>query len=125
MAGEHGRLARERADERAIAEVDVDLGERVADVVRLPDGGAAGCRRLADGPGGGLVGVPVGVMDQTVVAMAEEGHAVFLDTRSLEIEQVFEFFSSLEVDGHTISPGYDYDAAKKDMVKRLGKQLGE
>ena len=35
---------------------------------------------------------------------------------------MFEFFSSLEVDGHTISPGYDYDAAKKDMVKRLGKQ---
>ena len=34
------------------------------------------------------VGVPVGVMDQTVVAMAEEGHALFLDTRSLEIEQV-------------------------------------
>ena len=25
------------------------------------------------------------------------------------------------MDGHTISPGYDYDAAKKDMVKRLGK----
>src|SRR6266513_2016660 len=38
------------------------------------------------------------------------------------IEQMFEFFSSLEVDGHTISPGYEYDAAKKDMVKRLGKQ---
>ena len=35
---------------------------------------------------------------------------------------MFEFFSSLEVDGHTISPGYEYDAAKKDMVKRLGKQ---
>src|SRR5437879_1888113 len=35
---------------------------------------------------------------------------------------MFEFFSSLEVDGHTISPGYDYDAAKKDMVKRLGKR---
>jgi len=39
-----------------------------------------------------------------------------------EIEQMFEFLSSLEVDGHTISPGYDYDAAKKDMVKRLGKK---
>ena len=34
---------------------------------------------------------------------------------------MFKFLSSLEVDGHTISPGYDYDAAKKDMVKRLGK----
>src|ERR1043165_6183393 len=39
-----------------------------------------------------------------------------------ELEGMFEFFSSLEVDGHTISPGYDYDAAKKDMVKRLHKQ---
>ena len=29
---------------------------------------------------------------------------------------------SLGVDGHTISPGYEYDAAKKDMVKRLNKQ---
>ena len=35
---------------------------------------------------------------------------------------MFKYLSSLEVDGHTISPGYEYDAAKKDMVKRLGKQ---
>jgi hypothetical protein len=28
----------------------------------------------------------------------------------------------LGVDGHTISPGYEYDAAKKDMIKRLNKQ---
>ncbi|MBV8980886.1 MAG: galactokinase [Acidimicrobiia bacterium] len=35
-----------------------------------------------------FVGVPVGVMDQTVVARAEADHALFLDTRSLEIEQV-------------------------------------
>ena len=34
---------------------------------------------------------------------------------------MFAFLSSMEVDGHTISPGYDYDAAKKDMVSRLGK----
>jgi hopanoid biosynthesis associated radical SAM protein HpnH len=47
---------------------------------------------------------------------------VYKETEIKEIEQMFEFFSSLEVDGHTISPGYDYDAAKKDMVKRLGKQ---
>jgi len=47
---------------------------------------------------------------------------VYKETEVKEIEQMFEFFSSLEVDGHTISPGYDYDAAKKDMVKRLGKQ---
>ena len=28
----------------------------------------------------------------------------------------------LGVDGHTISPGYEYDAAKKDMIKRLNLQ---
>ena len=50
---------------------------------------------------------------------------VYKETDVKELEQMFEFFSSLEVDGHTISPGYDYDAAKKDMVKRLGKQPGD
>ncbi len=47
---------------------------------------------------------------------------VYKETDVKEIEQMFEFFSSLEVDGHTISPGYDYDAAKQDMAKRLGKK---
>jgi len=47
---------------------------------------------------------------------------VYKETDVQEIEQMFEYFSSLEVDGHTISPGYEYDAAKKDMVKRLHKQ---
>src|SRR4051812_26603657 len=47
---------------------------------------------------------------------------VYKETAVREIEEMFEFFSSLEVDGHTISPGYDYDAAKKDMIKRLDRQ---
>src|SRR5688500_7240367 len=47
---------------------------------------------------------------------------VYKETDVKEIEGMFEFFSSLEVDGHTISPGYDYDAAKKDMVKRLNRK---
>src|SRR5664280_2165795 len=47
---------------------------------------------------------------------------VYKETDVKELEQMFEFFSSLEVDGHTISPGYDYDAAKKDMVSRLGRK---
>ncbi|EEF59635.1 DUF3463 domain-containing protein [Pedosphaera parvula] len=47
---------------------------------------------------------------------------VYKETEVKELENMFEYFSSLEVDGHTISPGYDYDAAKKDMVKRLGRQ---
>ena len=47
---------------------------------------------------------------------------VYKETEVQEIEDMFKFLSSLDVDGHTISPGYEYDAAKKDMVKRLGKQ---
>jgi hopanoid biosynthesis associated radical SAM protein HpnH len=46
---------------------------------------------------------------------------VYRETDAAELEEMFKFLSSLGVDGHTISPGYDYDAAKKDMVKRLGK----
>jgi MoaA/NifB/PqqE/SkfB family radical SAM enzyme len=47
---------------------------------------------------------------------------VYKETDVKELEQMLEFLSSLEVDEHTISPGYEYDAAKKDMVKRLNKQ---
>ena len=50
---------------------------------------------------------------------------VYKETEVAEIEDMFKFLSSLEVDGHTISPGYDYDAAKKDMVKRLGRDPKE
>ena len=50
---------------------------------------------------------------------------VYRETQVAEIEDMFKFLSSLEVDGHTISPGYDYDAAKKDMVKRLGRDPQE
>jgi MoaA/NifB/PqqE/SkfB family radical SAM enzyme len=46
---------------------------------------------------------------------------VYKETEVREIEDMFKFFSWLGVDGHTISPGYDYDAAKKDMSKRLGR----
>lgn len=46
---------------------------------------------------------------------------VYRETDVQEIEDMFRFFSWLGVDGHTISPGYDYDAAKKDMIQRLGK----
>jgi MoaA/NifB/PqqE/SkfB family radical SAM enzyme len=41
------------------------------------------------------------------------------ETDMNEVEQMFDYLSDLGVDGHTITPGYDYDAAKKDMVKRL------
>src|SRR5438128_11491924 len=41
------------------------------------------------------------------------------ETDMEQIEQMFDYLSDLGVDGHTITPGYDYDAAKKDMIKRL------
>ena len=44
---------------------------------------------------------------------------IYKETDMQEIEQMFDYLSDLEVDGHTITPGYEYDAAKKDMVKRL------
>lgn len=46
---------------------------------------------------------------------------VYKETDMREIEQMFQYFAALGVDGHTISPGYDYDAAKKDMAQRLGR----
>lgn len=49
---------------------------------------------------------------------------VYKETDVDEIEQMFEFFSALDVDGHTISPGYDYDAAKVAMIKK-GRQRPE
>lgn len=50
---------------------------------------------------------------------------VYKETDVQEIEDMFKFFSWLDVDGHTISPGYDYDAAKQDMAQRLGKDPAE
>ena len=50
---------------------------------------------------------------------------VYRETEVRELDDMFKFLSSLEVDGHTISPGYDYDAAKKDMASRLGKDPKE
>jgi MoaA/NifB/PqqE/SkfB family radical SAM enzyme len=43
---------------------------------------------------------------------------VYKETDMQEIEHMFDFLSTLGVDGHTISPGYEYDAAKADMIKR-------
>ncbi|MBL9169798.1 MAG: DUF3463 domain-containing protein [Verrucomicrobiales bacterium] len=46
---------------------------------------------------------------------------VYKETEVQELEEMFKYLSWLGVDGHTISPGYDYDAAKKDMAKRLAR----
>ena len=50
---------------------------------------------------------------------------VYRETDMAEVEDMFRFFSALGVDGHTITPGYDYDAAKQDMMKRLGRKPEE
>ena len=50
---------------------------------------------------------------------------VYRETDPREIEEMFAYLSSLGVDGHTISPGYDYDAAKKDMLARTGQRPEE
>ena len=47
---------------------------------------------------------------------------VYKETDMGEVEQMFEYLSAMGIDGHTISPGYEYDAAKKDMIKRLNLQ---
>jgi MoaA/NifB/PqqE/SkfB family radical SAM enzyme len=47
---------------------------------------------------------------------------IYKETDMQEIEQMYDFLSWLGVDGHTISPGYDYDSAKEDMRKRLNLQ---
>jgi MoaA/NifB/PqqE/SkfB family radical SAM enzyme len=47
---------------------------------------------------------------------------IYKETDMQEVEQMFDYLSDMGVDGHTISPGYEYDAAKKDMIKRLNLQ---
>ncbi len=47
---------------------------------------------------------------------------VYKETDMVELEQLFDFLSDMGVDGHTITPGYEYDSAKQDMIKRLNLQ---
>jgi MoaA/NifB/PqqE/SkfB family radical SAM enzyme len=47
---------------------------------------------------------------------------IYKETDMGEVEQMLDFLSDLGVDGHTITPGYEYDAAKKDMIERLNLQ---
>ena len=50
---------------------------------------------------------------------------VYRETQMSELEDLFAYLGTLGIDGHTISPGYDYDAAKEDMRKRLNKDPDE
>ncbi|MBB4931094.1 galactokinase [Lipingzhangella halophila] len=44
--------------------------------------------RAAQHAEGEFVGMPCGILDQSAVLLAERGHALFMDTRSLQTEQV-------------------------------------
>jgi MoaA/NifB/PqqE/SkfB family radical SAM enzyme len=47
---------------------------------------------------------------------------VYKETDMEELEEMYKYLSALGVDGHTISPGYEYDAAKQDMITRMNLQ---
>ena len=47
---------------------------------------------------------------------------VYKETDMGEIEGMLDFLADFGVDGHTLSPGYEYDSAKADMIKRLNLQ---
>jgi len=47
---------------------------------------------------------------------------VYKETDMAEIEDLFVFLGSLGVDGHTLSPGYDFGDAGKDMLRRLKRR---
>lgn len=47
---------------------------------------------------------------------------VYRETDMAEIEDLFVFLGSLGVDGHTLSPGYDFGDAGQDMLRRLKRR---
>src|ERR1043166_1555893 len=120
--------------------------EKEAEAIRKADPAGAGRRKVVIRPGNwmywnvhvdglefthDLIVEREGVFKECVAAIkmakilgykTATNTTVYKETDVQEIEDMFAFLSSLQVDGHTISPGYEYDAAKKDMVKRLGKQ---
>jgi len=58
-------------------------------------------------------------MAKTLGYQVATNTTIYKETDMQEIERMFDYLSDLGVDGHTITPGYDYDAAKRDMTKRL------
>lgn len=63
----------------------------LADLAGAPTGSADGRRWLASvaqRAESTVVGAPIGIMDQTAVLLAQADHAMYLDTRTLEAEQV-------------------------------------
>ncbi|MCD6339603.1 MAG: DUF3463 domain-containing protein [Verrucomicrobia bacterium] len=50
---------------------------------------------------------------------------VYRETDMAEVEAMLRHFAALGVDGHTISPGYDFDSAKQAMLQQQGKDPAE
>src|SRR5258705_4408472 len=44
---------------------------------------------------------------------------IYRETEMEEIEKLLLYLGTLKLDGHTVTPGYDYDAAKKDIAQCL------
>jgi MoaA/NifB/PqqE/SkfB family radical SAM enzyme len=61
-------------------------------------------------------------MAKTLGYQVATNTTIYKETDMDEVEQMLDFLSDLGVDGHTITPGYEYDAAKKDMIARLNLQ---
>jgi hopanoid biosynthesis associated radical SAM protein HpnH len=61
-------------------------------------------------------------MAKTLGYQVATNTTVYKETDMDELRDMFDYLSWLGVDGHTISPGYDYDSAKEDMRKRLNLQ---
>jgi galactokinase len=86
--------------------------------------------RLAQRAENDYVGMPCGIMDQTASLRCEEGHALFLDTRSGDVEQVpfdvvSEGLSLLVIDSrapHELVDG-EY-AARRESCERAATELG-
>ncbi|MEV0002531.1 galactokinase [Micromonospora sp. NPDC050980] len=73
-------LSSSAAIESAVLAALVDLGGLDLPTDRWP--------RLAQRAENDYVGAPTGIMDQSVVVRGREGHALFLDCRSEEVEQI-------------------------------------
>src|SRR5437016_3041034 len=58
-------------------------------------------------------------MAKTLGYQVATNTTIYKETDMQEIERMFDYRADLGVDGHTVTPGYDYDAAKQDMTKRL------
>ncbi|MFY1634280.1 galactokinase [Solwaraspora sp. WMMB335] len=76
-------LSSSAALEAAVLTALADLGGIGPDRLPVPDRPV-----LAQRAENGYVGVPCGIMDQSASIRCQAGHALFLDCRSLEVEQV-------------------------------------